>query len=121
MKPPEDRPETVVWVLSTLSLGNGTAACVALEASTRPARRIRSDLNVIEHVSRWWLGKTTPPPVCPGVSQRNGSKRGAAAPVESARRRTASSKLRPLGGLGAALGGYILTVCCGSARSFPPA
>src|SRR5688572_24621489 len=38
MKPPPDRPDTVVWLVSTLSAGNGTAACAdGAAASTETA------------------------------------------------------------------------------------
>jgi hypothetical protein len=49
MKPPDDRPETVVWALSTLSLGRGTAAVAsgltkagAIAANAATARKTRA-------------------------------------------------------------------------------
>src|SRR5688500_14067589 len=84
MKPPDERPDTLVWLLSTLSLGRFTAAKAVPDASTATAAARRTILNVIECLQRVVGTNNTAPRVSRG-SQNNGSKRGAAAPVESPR------------------------------------
>src|SRR5688572_8629961 len=76
MKPPDDRPETVVCVLSMLSAGRLTAAEAAPVARARTHAARRSNLNVIE-VSRWcfWVRQPRPPCVrgfLKGTDQKEG-------------------------------------------------
>src|SRR5437870_10092038 len=79
MKPPDERPETVVFVVSTLSLGSGTAAC-AVSASARaaaPARARTAFWNVIEHLLGWLKVEQPLAPRVPGGSSQSTEQKGA--------------------------------------------
>ena len=46
MKPPDERPDTVVWLASTFSFGSATAAWAAAPASSSAAAAARINLRL---------------------------------------------------------------------------
>src|SRR5437660_1382470 len=85
MNPPDERPETVILVLSTLRAGSVTAWAPSAPSAAAAARTRSNFLKVIE-ISLKVEGTTTPhAPVSPGVPRETNQKAGAAAPVEQRR------------------------------------
>src|SRR2546430_2385079 len=76
MNPPDDSPDTLVFVLSTFSAGSGTAWASVKERAAAP-RVVRINfLKVIESLLR--LGQQPLAPVLPGFLERIKKRRGRA-------------------------------------------